>query len=566
MVMTFKDYKYERPDLKKIEGEVDALLIEFNLASSADVQGELIDQLNEHFNTISTMENLAYIRSSIDTKDEFYDTERSFFDEYGPTIQEISNKYYKAITESTYRDELEERYGTQLFELAANSLKSFDPKVKELLQQENKLDSEYSKLLAAAEIEFDGKKLNLSEFGPYAEHTDREKRRGAAEAVQGFMGENLEKIDRIYDDLVKTRDKIAKALGYKDFVKLGYIRMDRIDYDRKMVENFRKQVAEFIVPLATELKERQRKRIGLDDLKSYDENFDFLTGNAAPKGDAEAILEKGEKMYKELSPETDEFYQFMRTRELFDVEAKKGKEGGGYCTFIPDYASPFIFSNFNGTLGDVTVLTHEAGHAFQSYMSRGYDVPEYQFPTLESAEIHSMSMEYFTYPWMELFFKEDTDKFKFSHMAGDITFLPYGVAIDEFQHIVYENPELTPEERRQEWKKLEEKYLPHRDYDGIEPLESGSLWHRQGHVFGVPFYYIDYTLAQVCALQFWKRANEDFEGAWKDYINLCRLGGTLPFNSLVEAANLKSPFEDGCLESVVGEVRDYLNSIDDESL
>ncbi len=566
MVTTFNDYKYERPDLEKVEAEVDELLTEFNLASSADVQGELIDQLNKHFNTVSTMENLAYIRSSIDTNDEFYDGERNFFDEYGPTIQEITNKYYKAITESAFRNELEEKYGSQLFELASNSLKSFDPKVKELLQKENKLDSEYSKLLASAEIEFDGKKLNLSQFGPYSQHTDRGMRRGATQAVQGFMAENLEKIDHIYDELVKTRDKIAKELGYKDFVELGYIRMDRIDYDREMVENFRRQVAEYIVPLVTELKERQSSRIGIDSLKSFDENFDFLTGNASPKGDTEEILKNGERMYKELSPETDEFYKFMRTRDLFDVEAKKGKEGGGYCTFIPDYASPFIFSNFNGTLDDVTVLTHEAGHAFQCYMSRGYAVPEYQFPTYESAEIHSMSMEYFTYPWMELFFKEDTDKFKFSHMAGDITFLPYGVAIDEFQHIVYENPGLTPEERRKEWQKLEEKYLPHRDYDGIEPLESGAFWHRQGHVFGAPFYYIDYTLAQVCALQFWKRANEDFEDAWKDYINLCRLGGTLPFNSLVEAANLRSPFEDGCLQSVVGEVRDYLNSIDDKSL
>lgn len=566
MVTTFNDYKYERPDLEKVEAEVDELLTEFNLASSADVQGELIDQLNKHFNTVSTMENLAYIRSSIDTNDEFYDGERNFFDEYGPTIQEITNKYYKAITESAFRNELEEKYGSQLFELASNSLKSFDPKVKELLQKENKLDSEYSKLLASAEIEFDGKKLNLSQFGPYSQHTDRGMRRGATQAVQGFMAENLEKIDHIYDELVKTRDKIAKELGYKDFVELGYIRMDRIDYDREMVENFRRQVAEYIVPLVTELKERQSSRIGIDSLKSFDENFDFLTGNASPKGDTEEILKNGERMYKELSPETDEFYKFMRTRDLFDVEAKKGKEGGGYCTFISDYASPFIFSNFNGTLDDVTVLTHEAGHAFQCYMSRGYAVPEYQFPTYESAEIHSMSMEYFTYPWMELFFKEDTDKFKFSHMAGDITFLPYGVAIDEFQHIVYENPGLTPEERRKEWQKLEEKYLPHRDYDGIEPLESGAFWHRQGHVFGAPFYYIDYTLAQVCALQFWKRANEDFEDAWKDYINLCRLGGTLPFNSLVEAANLRSPFEDGCLQSVVGEVRDYLNSIDDKSL
>jgi M3 family oligoendopeptidase len=566
MALTFNDYKYERPDLAKISSEVDDLLNDFKTKTSAEEQGRVIDELNKHFNHLSTMSTLAYIRASIDTKDAFYDKERDFFDEYGPAIQEIDHKYYEAISSSPYKAALEERYGKQLFSLADNAIKGFDPKVKSLLQKENRLDSEYSKLLASAEIEFDGKVLNLSEFGPYAQHTDRSMRKGATEAVQGFMGEHLEKIDQIFDDLVKTRHEIARELGYKDFVELGYIRMNRIDYDRDMVENFRRQVAEHVVPLVTELKERQRRRIGLSELKSYDESFDFITGNATPKGGTEEILKNGEKMYRELSPETDEFYKFMRERDLFDVEAKKGKEGGGYCTFIPEHESPFIFSNFNGTLDDVTVLTHEAGHAFQSYMSREFEVPEYQFPTLEAAEIHSMSMEYFTYPWMELFFKEDTDKFKFTHMADNISFLPYGVAIDEFQHIVYENPELTPEERRQEWKKLEDKYLPHRDYDGIEPLSSGSFWHRQGHVFGVPFYYIDYTLAQVCALQFWKRANEDFEAAWADYVELCKLGGSLPFNALARSANLISPFEDGCLESVVGEVKDYLNSIDDKSL
>ncbi|WP_020006742.1 M3 family oligoendopeptidase [Salinicoccus albus] len=566
MAAVFNDYRYERPNIMKLSRVVDQLLETFNKASSAEQQAEVIDQLNVHFNNVSTMENLAYIRASIDTNNKYYDEERSFFDEFGPQFQEITNKYYKALTESRFRDELKARYGHQLFALAENEIKAFDPKVMDLLRAENKLDSEYSKLLASAEIDFDGKKLNLSEFGPYAQHKDRTMRKEASLAVQSFMGQHMEKIDRIYDDLVKTRDKIAKTLGYKDFVELAYIRMDRIDYDRHMVEAFRNQVAEHVVPLATDLYERQRKRIGLDNLKSYDESFEFPSGNAAPKGNTEDILELGGRMYRELSPETDEFYTFMRERELFDAAAKKGKEGGGYCTFIPDYSSPFIFSNFNGTLDDVTVLTHEAGHAFQAYMSRNIEVPEYQFPTFESAEIHSMSMEYFTYPWMQMFFKADTDKFKFSHMAGEITFLPYGTAIDEFQHIVYEKPELTPEERRQEWQTLEKKYLPHRDYDGIEPLASGAFWHRQGHLFGAPFYYIDYTLAQVCAMQFWKRANENFEDAWEDYIKLCKLGGSLPFTALVEAANLKSPFEAGCLESIVDEAEDYLNSIDDQAL
>lgn len=566
MVTKFKDFKYERPDLDAFESTVDELLGEFDRSENVEDQVAVINKLNVEFNHLDTMATLVSIRSSINTKDKFYDEEREFFDEHEPSFTEIQNRYRKAITESKFRNELEERFGNQLFALSENALKSFDPSVKELLQKENKLTSQYDKLLASAEIEFDGKKLNLSEFAPYTQNPDRQVRKDAALAVNGFMGDHMSEIDDIYDQLVKVRHEIATTLGYKDFVELGYIRMNRIDYDRKMVEKFRKQVEEYVVPIVTELKERQRQRIGLDSLKSYDNNFEFLTGNAMPKGKTKDIMNNGAKMYKELSPETDEFYTFMTERDLFDVEAKKGKEGGGYCTLIADYKAPFIFSNFNGTQADVEVLTHEAGHAFQTYMSRNITVPEYSFPTLESAEIHSMSMEFFTYPWMELFFKEDTDKFKFSHMADSVSFLPYGVAVDEFQHVVYENPELTPEERRQEWKKIEAKYLPSTDYDGIEPLESGAFWHKQGHIFAVPFYYIDYTLAQVCALQFWKRAKDDFTGAWEDYLALCKAGGSLPFNSLVELANLKSPFEEGSLESVIDEVHDYLNSIDDKKL
>lgn len=566
MTVKFEDMKYERPDLEKLEAEVDGLLVRFRESDSFEEQSKIIDEYNKINSEISTAATLARVRSSIDTKDEFYDGERTFFNENAPKIKEMSNKYYDAISNSKFREELEKKYGKQLFKLAEFSMKSFDPKVSELIQKENKLTTEYSKLLAGAEIEFDGKTLNLSEFGLYMQHTDREMRRAAAVASAGFFKDNLDQIDRIYDDLVKVRDEIAKELGYKDFVELGYLRMKRIDYDRTMVEKFRKQVEEYVVPLVTKLKEKQRERINVDTLHSYDEPFDFMTGNATPEGNAEEILKNGEKMYKELSPETDEWYTFMRERNLFDVEAKKGKEGGGYCTFISKYEAPFIFSNFNGTLGDITVLTHEAGHAFQTYRSRDIGIPEYIFPTLESCEIHSMSMEYFTYDWMNLFFGESTDKFFYSHMANNIAFLPYGVAIDEFQHIVYENPQLTPFERREAWQELERKYLPHRDYDGIEPHIHGALWQRQGHVFGAPFYYIDYTLAQVCALQFWKKSKEDFDTAWKDYLHLCGLGGSMAFTELVAAANLKSPFEEGSLKAVVEEAERYLDSIDDKAL
>jgi M3 family oligoendopeptidase len=249
-----------------------------------------------------------------------------------------------------------------------------------------------------------------------------------------------------------------------------------------------------------------------------------------------------------------------------DLVAKRGKESGGYCTFIEDYKAPFIFSNFNGTSGDIDVLTHEAGHAFQVYRSRDLDIPEYYWPTYEACEIHSMSMEFLTWPWMELFFKEDTEKYKFSHLSGALIFLPYGVAVDEFQHFVYENPNASPVERKQAWRKIEMEYLPHRDYEGNEFLEHGGYWQRQSHIYQSPFYYIDYTLAQICAFQFWKRSTEKDETAWEDYLNLCQLGGSKSFLDLVESANLKSPFVDGTVQSVVKVIDEWLSTVDDKAL
>ena len=565
-MVTFKDYEYKRPNLDELKDKIRALIEQFKNADSVETQSEVIEKINEYRNDFSTQANLVYIRASIDTNDEFYQTERDVLDEIEPQFEELQFEYYTELVKTPFRNQLEEKWGTQLFALAENQIKAFSPEIIELMQQENKLVSEYSKLVASAQIEFDGKTLTLAQLTPYGESIDRNVRKEAMEARFNFFREHGEKFDDIYDQLVKLRHTIATTLGYKNYVELGYVNMNRIDYNAEMVANFRDQVQKLIVPLATKLYERQAKRIGVSDFKYYDEGLNFLTGNAKPQGSPEWIVANGKKMYEELSSETGEFFNYMIDRDLMDLEAKKGKESGGYCTFIDNYDSPFIFSNFNGTSGDIDVLTHEAGHAFQVYSSRNIGIPEYLWPTYESAEIHSMSMEFFTWPWMELFFKEETEKYKFSHLASGLLFLPYGVAVDEFQHVVYENPAMTPAERKQAWKEIENKYLPHRDYDGYEYLEAGGFWQRQAHIYASPFYYIDYTLAQVCAFQFWKRSREDFDSAWKDYLHLCGLGGSMSFTKLAKEAGLISPFDDGCVESVIGAIEEYLNSVEDASL
>ena len=510
-LIKFKDYKYERPDLKKIEEEIHRLLVQFDEAQDVETQSGVIREISKIRNNFDTMATLVSIRHSIDTEDEFYEKENDFIDENGPIYQNLVTKYYKSIINSKFRNQLEEIWGKQLFNLAELQIKSFSDEIIEDMVKENKLITEYDKLIASAKLDFQGETRNLSQLRPFMESKDREVRKSAYELFTSFFVENESTIDRIYDDMVKVRDTMAKKLGYKNFVEMGYARMGRSDYNAEMVANYRKQVYEDLVPLVNELMDRQRKRLGLDDLLYYDEPLEYLTGNATPKGSPEWILENGKKMYNELSKETDEFFSFMMERDLLDLLSKKGKMSGGYCTIIPDYKSPFIFANFNGTSGDIDVLTHEAGHAFQSYLSKDYELPEYGFPTYEACEIHSMSMEFITWPWMKLFFQEDVEKYKFSHLAGAINFIPYGVTVDEFQHEIYMNPQATPDERKNMWREIEKKYLPFRDYVDNDFLNRGGYWFRQGHIFSSPFYYIDYTLAQVCAFQFWIKDRENHE-------------------------------------------------------
>ncbi len=564
--MKFKDYQYTRPDMDQAKVTFEALIKEFKDAKSFEEQDVAMTKINDFRNNLETMMVLVSVRHSLDTTDEFYEKENDFMDENSPIYEGWVSNYYEALVVSPFRAELEAKWGKHIFTIAELTLKTFKPEIIELMQTENKLGSEYMKLRASAKIMFDGEEKNLSQMTPYTESKDRDVRLAAQKAITGFFEENEAEFDRIYDEQVKVRHEIALKLGFENFVDLGYARLTRSDYNSKNAANYRKQVYENLVPLTTELRQRQAKRLGVDALKYYDEPLDFLTGNATPKGDPEWIINNGKQMYKELSTETDEFFSYMVEHDLLDLVAKKGKAGGGYCTFVNDYKSPFIFSNFNGTSGDVDVLTHEAGHAFQVYSSRNYKLPEYVWPTLEACEIHSMSMEFFAWPWMENFFKEDVEKYKFTHLSGALLFIPYGVTVDEFQHFVYENPTATPTERKTKWREIEKKYLPHRDYEDNDFLERGGFWFKQGHIFSNPFYYIDYTLAQVSAFEFWNKSVEDRETAWSDYLRLCQAGGSKSYLDLVSLANLHNPFEDGTIKKIVGPISEWLSKVDDSKM
>lgn len=560
---TFDQLPYQRPDYDAFSAQWNELLGRFHAATSAEEQAEIFDVMNALRIEVDTASTIVSIRHSMDTGDEFYNQEQQWMDSIRPLVAEHINDLYRALISSQHRSALEERFGKQLFRIAEMSIRCQSPEVIELLQRENVLSTEYQKLLASAEIPFDGKTLNLSSIVPYLQHPDRSTRRAASEAKWEFFRAHAEELDRLYDELVRVRTEIAQRLGYRTFTELGYLRMLRSDYAPSDVARYRQYVLRYIVPIAVHLRQRQARRLGLDRLLYYDEPLHYRSGNATPKGDPEWIIAQARQMYAEMSPETDEFFGLMEQRRLMDLLTRPRKATGGYCTMLSAYGVPFIFANFNGTAHDVDVLTHEFGHAFQCYMSRHHPVPEYWFPTYEACEIHSMSMEFFAWPWIKNFFREDEDKYQFQHLSGALLFLPYAVLVDHFQHEVYDNPTMTPAERKRCWRELEKQYLPFRDYDGDKFLESGVIWQQQRHIYESPFYYIDYALAQVCALQFWVRTKTDRSSAWRDYVELCRAGGTRSFTELVALANLRSPFDERSFTEIIGDIQARLEGVPD---
>jgi len=548
--MKFPQMPYTRPQLEETEAKLQSLLEKFKGANSAEECFAAYKEYDGFSQQMMSMFAIARIRNTIDTTDEFYDKEKAYMDEAGPKLQESVQAFTKALLETPFRKDLEAQWGNLMFVNAEIATKTFSPEIVPDLQEENKLVSEYNNLIASAQIPFDGKTLTLAQLRAYNENPNQEVRKAATDAGAAWYMSNAGKLDGIYDQLVKLRTGIAKKLGHETFTQVGYYRMQRNCYDQGLVAKFREGVVKHIVPLAQRLKAEQAKRIGVDTLKIYDDSFEYPEGNATPIGTPDDIFAHGKKMYHELSQETAEFIDFMLENELFDVLSKPGKRAGGYCSYIPIYKSPFIFANFNGTSADIDVLTHEAGHALAGYAARDIYPSALKRYSLETAEIHSMAMEFFTWPWMEGFFGDQTKKYYYSHLASALIFIPYGTMVDEFQHHVYEKPGMTPKERNDLWLELEAKYRPWLDLEGSSFYGEGRRWQAQLHIYGRPFYYIDYCLAQIMALCFWAENQTAPDSAWAKYRRLLGFAGTKTFLELIEDAGLPSPFVPDNLKTV----------------
>ena len=560
--MKFADISYTRADFDAAARFYASAAERLSAAGSFEEAEAVFLEVEDFSAKFDTALTVANIRHDIDTRDEFYDAEVAYIDEHAPELEEYVQRWQDALLKTPYRAAFEEKYNRVMFLNAEIDARTFSPEIVPELQRENALTTEYSKLLAGAQIPFEGGVYTLSQLTPIKQDADTSRRAAAWAAEDAWYAEHAESLDAIYAELVTLRDKMGRKLGHDGYIPLGYDRMQRNCYDKADVERFRAAVVDYIVPIAYSVYETVAKRLGKSLPMGYaDCAMWFTDGNARPVGTPEDILEAGRSFYHELSGETAEFIDHMLENGMMDVLSRPGKAGGGYCTTLTAYKTPYIFANFNGTSGDVEVITHEAGHAFASWTSRDIVPAESSSPSLEGCEVHSMSMEFFAEPWAERFFGADADKFRWQHLADAVTFIPYGTLVDHFQHECYEHPEYTPEQRNAAWSRLAAVYMPWlKPEESLGFYSSGRAWQRQRHIYISPFYYIDYCLAQTVSLEFWAMIKRDKAAAWEKYMAYTRLGGTLTFRELLDRAGLDSPFEPETLKAVAEAAKAWLDA------
>ncbi len=562
----FNDLKIVIPSPAEVQETSMGLIGAIAKSHTAKMQIEAVSAFNTYRSNLMGTLFTSHIRDNLDVNNEEYRVTYQKALQIYPMMQGISAQFYGVLLISPFKAELVEVFGDRVYEIAVSQMKTLKNEIVPLLQEEFVIANEYNKIIANASFIYHGETISFAKLQSYMESSDRETRKEAYQMWSDFFASNEDAIDDIYDRLVKNRDAQGKMMGFETYTQYIYAKLNRTDYDQADVAKFRDGILKYIVPINEELRVAQAKRIGVDALKCYDEPAKFASSNARPIGDSEYMVQTAREMFLEMSPKTGEYFGKVADREFYDLDARFGKKQGGFCMPVMGEKLPYIFCNFNGTSGDFKVLVHEAGHGYQTYSTMDKPIFDYTFGTLETGEVHSMSMEFLSWPWAEKFMGENTDKYKYTHIADTMSFMPYGAMIDEFQHEVYNNPSMTKDERKAKFAEIELKYFPSKDYDGDSFLSKGTLWYKQQHVFNNAFYYIDYVLAELCALQVWDMSMTDWKNAFEVYDNFCSIGGELCFTKALKKAGIASPFEFDTIEKVAKSVKEYLDGIDDSAL
>lgn len=562
-VKKIKDLEYKRVDVAAECAYTDDAIARAKAASSAEELAAIRAEVNKHSEECSTSYALAYIRHSLDVNDKFYSAEIDYYDENLPQLSAKSTALMKALIESPYIDGLGKIINPIIIENMRAQVRVMDDRIIKDCVEENKLVTEYDKLMAELKFPWEGKDLTLEEMRGLAKAADRATRKNALSVIGTTLESVSDKLDELYDKLVKVRTRKAKKMGFTNFVEMGDIAIQHIGYGRKEIAVFRESVLRDVVPTLTRLKAELAKKLGIDSIHLYDNDNYIAGGNIDPVGSAEDLFKAAQSMYDDMHPALGSFFESMCDAEAIDYKARNGKMGGGYAEMLFGFGQPFIFANFNGTMDDVGVLTHELGHAFAFKRAVDNDIDVDLFVGgMETAETHSMGMEAMCNKFNDRFYGERAREATYQQIFDAFNFLPYGVIVDYFQELVYTKPDMTPKERKALWLELESEFRPYIDMTDVPYMNIGGRWQYQHHIYDNPFYYIDYCLSNCLALQFGELAAVDYNDALERYLGFVDKGGTKRIDDLAHEAGLVSPFDKGALKSLCEAVEKHIQNLE----
>ena len=556
----FSDLQYKETDYQSLAKIILDLTEKAKKADSPSSLEEVLKIYDTEMEEVGYNYTLSYIHSSLDSSDSFWQ-EALQKESKGNAMLDIT-PLLKAILENKYFSSLEEKYGPVLRDKLNKSI-STGSKAQNERAEEGDLVSKYQREKAMVRINYKGKELSEGEVIPLFESPIREERIQSRKAVAKAFLEKKELFGSMLERLVSLRDTIAKENGFSNYLEYMDINYSRIGYGEKEMDAFVSEVKEYVVPVLSHIFEETRKRLGLEEMTVADISLMFVDGNAKPSGGADVLKEAAKKMYKALSPEMEAFFTGMLDSHSIDVDFSPNKVSGmGFCTDLKKGMYPFVFGNLDGTSWDVTVFTHEVGHAWQSYASdQNLDLTLFREMPLDAVEIPSKTMELFSYPFAEEFFGKDGDKFRFAHFRNAVKEIVAYTSVHELNTWIYTHVGASFDEINEKWMEIQSSYYPNVSYGEMEEEEKkGAGLLRNMGIFMFPRYLISYVFSEMCAIDLFMEYLKDKDKALDSYNRLCRVGGSKSYPEILSAAGLEPSYKKGRVKDVMEKVKAYLEN------
>ena len=556
----FSDLQYKETDYQSLAKMILHLTEKAKKADSPSSLEEVLKIYDTEMGEVGYNYTLSYIHSSLDSSDSFW--QEALQKESKGNAMLDTTPLLKAILENKYFSSFEEKYGPVLRDKLNKSI-STGSKAQNERAEEGGLVSKYQREKAMVRINYKGKELSEGEVIPLFESPIREERIQSRKAVAKAFLEKKELFGSMLERLVSLRDTIAKENGFSNYLEYMDINYSRIGYGEKEMDAFVSEVKEYVVPVLSHIFEETRKRLGLEEMTVADISLMFVDGNAKPSGGADVLKEAAKKMYKALSPEMEAFFTGMLDSHSIDVDFSPNKVSGmGFCTDLKKGMYPFVFGNLDGTSWDVTVFTHEVGHAWQSYASdQNLDLTLFREMPLDAVEIPSKTMELFSYPFAEEFFGKDGDKFRFAHFRNAVKEIVAYTSVHELNTWIYTHVGASFDEINEKWMEIQSSYYPNVSYGEMEEEEKkGAGLLRNMGIFMFPRYLISYVFSEMCAIDLFMEYLKDKDKALDSYNRLCRVGGSKSYPEILSAAGLEPSYKKGRVKDVMEKVKAYLEN------